>query len=37
VLRGTDAAGQPAIGARVVTLLGDRLVTLYDGWQAPES
>lgn len=37
VLRGTDAQGQPAIGARVVTLLGDRLVTLYDGWQAPES
>ncbi len=37
VLRGTDAEGQPAIGARVVTLLGDRLVTLYDGWQVPES
>lgn len=35
-LVGTDAGGQPAVTARTVTLFGDRLVTVYEGWAAPE-
>ena len=37
VLSGQDADGQPVIGARIVTLFGDRSPTVYDGWPPPES
>ncbi len=35
-LAGVDGEGQPALTARTVTLFGDRLVTVYEGWAAPE-
>lgn len=36
VLIGTDATGQEALAGRTLALFGDRLLTLYAGWPAPE-
>ena len=36
VLTGTDADGDPVMAARTLTLFGDRLLALYDGWPVPE-
>ncbi|MFC1960301.1 hypothetical protein ACFLYO_06295 [Chloroflexota bacterium] len=36
VLSGTGEDGEPVLAGRTLTLFGDRLITLHDGWPTPE-